>query len=54
MFVSVNTYRQPSKTWPDCATRILEENQYTTTEETCPSQFYVPGVTHEPKQLSIG
>ena len=24
---------------PDCATRILEENQHTTTEETCPSQF---------------
>ena len=43
MFVNVNTYT--SQIWPDCATRILEENQYTTTEETCPSQFTVPGTT---------
>ena len=47
MFVNVNTYRQLSKIWPDCATRILEENQYTTTEETCPSQYTVPALTHQ-------
>ena len=41
-FVNVNTYRQSSKIWPDCATRILEEIQYNNTEETCPSQSTVP------------
>ena len=42
-FVDVNTYREPSNIWPDCATCILEENQYTATEEMSPSQFTVRG-----------
>ena len=45
-FVNVNAYRKPSKIWPNCVTRILEENQYTTTEETCPSQFSVPDIAN--------
>ena len=49
MFVYVNTNRLSSKTWPhwpDYATCILEEK----TEETCPSQFTVPGCSERSKK----